>query len=98
MDAKKFPAAGVRRLYHTAQRCQSTNCQREHKAKTIRATIRAMISRAQLTASAAALLTLASVSLPRAQDITSKDLLDGLANPSRWLTYSGDYTGRRFSP
>ena len=33
-----------------------------------------------------------------AQDITSKDLLDGLANPSRWLTYSGDYTGQRFSP
>jgi len=33
-----------------------------------------------------------------AQDITSRDLLDGLANPSRWLTYSGDYTGQRFSP
>ena len=33
-----------------------------------------------------------------AQDITSKDLLDGLANPSRWLTHSGDYTGHRFSP
>ncbi|MBI3493014.1 MAG: PQQ-binding-like beta-propeller repeat protein [Acidobacteria bacterium] len=32
------------------------------------------------------------------QDISSKDLLDGLANPSRWLTYSGDYTGQRFSP
>ena len=57
-----------------------------------------MTLRARLTTSAAALLTLASVSLLRAQDITSKDLLDGLANPSRWLTYSGDYTGRRFSP
>jgi glucose dehydrogenase len=34
----------------------------------------------------------------RAQDISTKDLLDGLANPSRWLTYSGDYTGQRFSP
>jgi alcohol dehydrogenase (cytochrome c) len=33
-----------------------------------------------------------------AQGITSKDLLDGLANPSRWLTYSGDYSGRRHSP
>src|SRR5215471_5846093 len=33
-----------------------------------------------------------------AQDITSKDLSDGLKNPSRWLTYSGDYTGQRFSP
>jgi len=30
--------------------------------------------------------------------ITSKDLLDGLTNPGRWLTYSGDYTGQRFSP
>jgi alcohol dehydrogenase (cytochrome c) len=33
-----------------------------------------------------------------AQDISSKDLLDGLANPSRWLTHSGDYAGHRFSP
>ena len=33
-----------------------------------------------------------------AQDITSKDLSDGLKSPSRWLTYSGDYTGQRFSP
>jgi alcohol dehydrogenase (cytochrome c) len=33
-----------------------------------------------------------------AQDVTSKDLLDGLANPSRWLTHSGDYAGQRFSP
>ena len=33
-----------------------------------------------------------------AQDITSTDLSDGLKNPSRWLTYSGDYTGQRFSP
>src|SRR5713101_2059632 len=33
-----------------------------------------------------------------AQSITSKDLLDGLANPSRWLTHSGDYSGQRFSP
>ena len=34
----------------------------------------------------------------QAQDITTKDLLAGLANPSRWLTHSGDYTGHRFSP
>lgn len=32
------------------------------------------------------------------QGITSKDLLNGLANPARWLTYSGDYSGRRHSP
>jgi alcohol dehydrogenase (cytochrome c) len=57
-----------------------------------------MTLRPRVTALVAALLTLASIDLLRAQDITSKDLLDGLANPSRWLTYSGDYTGRRFSP
>src|SRR5258707_14415933 len=34
----------------------------------------------------------------KAQDITTKELLDGLSNPSRWLTYSGDYSGHRFSP
>jgi alcohol dehydrogenase (cytochrome c) len=39
-----------------------------------------------------------SLSTLKAQDITSKELLDGLANPSRWLTYSGDYSGHRFSP
>ena len=30
--------------------------------------------------------------------ITSQDHLDGLKNTSRWLMYSGDYTGRRHSP
>jgi len=30
--------------------------------------------------------------------IGSRDLLDGLKDPSRWLTFSGDYTGRRHSP
>ena len=33
-----------------------------------------------------------------AQSITGRDLVDGLANPSRWLTHSGDYFGHRFSP
>ena len=33
-----------------------------------------------------------------AQGITASDLRAGLANPSRWLTYSGDYSGRRHSP
>ncbi len=45
-----------------------------------------LVSMAALTASVSA------------QQISSKDLLDGLATPSRWLTYSGDYTGRRHSP
>jgi alcohol dehydrogenase (cytochrome c) len=57
-----------------------------------------MNSRPRFTAPVAALLTMAAVSVLHAQGITNKDLLDGLANPSRWLTYSGDYTGRRFSP
>jgi alcohol dehydrogenase (cytochrome c) len=27
-----------------------------------------------------------------------RDILDGLKDPSRWLTFSGDYSGRRHSP
>jgi len=30
--------------------------------------------------------------------ITAQDLREGLKNPARWLTFSGDYTGRRHSP
>src|SRR3984957_6127486 len=30
--------------------------------------------------------------------ITGQDLLGGLKNPTRWLTFSGDYTGQRHSP
>ena len=30
--------------------------------------------------------------------VTYRDLLDGLKDPGRWLTYSGDYTGQRHSP
>jgi alcohol dehydrogenase (cytochrome c) len=38
-----------------------------------------------------------------AQDISStgitiQDLRNGLKDPTRWITYSGDYTGRRHSP
>jgi alcohol dehydrogenase (cytochrome c) len=35
---------------------------------------------------------------PPLSAITSQDHLDGLKNSSRWLMYSGDYTGRRHSP
>jgi len=35
---------------------------------------------------------------PSAPQITNQDLLDGFKNTSRWLMYSGDYTGRRHSP
>ena len=34
----------------------------------------------------------------RRPQITSQDLLDGLKDPTRWLTYSGDYNGQRHSP
>jgi len=30
--------------------------------------------------------------------VTSQDLLDGLKDPARWLTYHGDYGGQRHSP
>ena len=30
--------------------------------------------------------------------ITDQDLLGGLKNPMRWLTFAGDYTGQRHSP
>src|ERR671918_2133634 len=30
--------------------------------------------------------------------VTPQDLLDGLKDPARWLTYSGDYGGQRHSP
>jgi alcohol dehydrogenase (cytochrome c) len=30
--------------------------------------------------------------------VTYDDILAGLSNPSRWLTFSGDYSGRRHSP
>ena len=33
-----------------------------------------------------------------AQEIGSTDIAVGLANPARWLTYSGDYSGKRHSP
>jgi alcohol dehydrogenase (cytochrome c) len=31
-------------------------------------------------------------------EVTFQDLLNGFKNPSRWLSYSGDYTGSRHSP
>ena len=47
-----------------------------------------MNSRPRFTAPVTALLTMAAVSLLHAQGITNKDLLDGLANPARWLSGS----------
>src|SRR5580704_3979641 len=30
--------------------------------------------------------------------VTDQDLLSGLKDPTRWLTFSGDYSGQRHSP
>src|SRR6516225_5077486 len=32
------------------------------------------------------------------QEITAKDVAAGLEDGARWLFYTGDYTGQRFSP
>jgi alcohol dehydrogenase (cytochrome c) len=41
--------------------------------------------------------TLAAQQRPDAP-VTNQDLLAGLKNPARWVTFSGDYTGQRHSP
>jgi alcohol dehydrogenase (cytochrome c) len=35
---------------------------------------------------------------PTSSGVTAQDLLDGLKNPTRWITYGGDYTAKRYSP
>jgi alcohol dehydrogenase (cytochrome c) len=39
-----------------------------------------------------------ATSTTAAPTIAPQDLMDGLKDPSRWLTYSGDYSGQRHSP
>src|SRR4029453_13263300 len=59
---------------------------------------RSMTLNTRVRLAAVALGAVAAISTVAAQGITTKELLDGLANPSRWLTHSGDYAGHRFSP
>src|SRR4029453_1616686 len=59
---------------------------------------RSMTLNTRVRLAAIALGAVAAISTVAAQDITTEELLDGLANPSRWLTHSGDYAGQRFSP
>ena len=40
----------------------------------------------------------ADTSVGEALGITYDDILQGLSDPSRWVTFSGDYTGQRHSP
>src|SRR5690349_13774880 len=52
-----------------------------------------------LTAAVAAGVTALTISAAgQSAGITGKDILDGFANPARWLTNAGDYTGQRHSP
>jgi alcohol dehydrogenase (cytochrome c) len=45
------------------------------------------------------LISMLAVGAARAQSgVTAADIRAGLADPSRWLTFSGDYTGQRHSP
>ena len=48
------------------------------------------------------LIVLTSVALAAqrasAPEVTFQDLLNGLSDPSKWLTYSGEYNGQRHSP
>src|ERR1043166_6988379 len=46
----------------------------------------------------AAAVLVATGAYPATTAITTKDLLDGLANPARWLVHSGDYASTRHSP
>jgi alcohol dehydrogenase (cytochrome c) len=49
----------------------------------------------------AAIVLTSSPTLPAqsaATDVTYRNLLDGLKDPTKWLTYSGEYNGQRHSP
>ena len=51
------------------------------------------------TAAVAALVLVGvAAAFPAAQQINTRDLLDGLASQSRWLVHSGDYSSQRHSP
>src|SRR5262245_24718223 len=50
------------------------------------------------TTCAALVAAIGAVAYSHAQQIGTTDLLRGLAEPSRWLIHSGDYTSKRHSP
>ena len=51
-----------------------------------------------LVAAGAAVVTTVTAQQAAKPLVTAQDLLAGLKNPTRWLTYSGDYSGQRHSP
>jgi alcohol dehydrogenase (cytochrome c) len=50
------------------------------------------------TAFVALVVAVCAMAYVHAQQVGSADLLRGLADPSRWLIHSGDYTSKRHSP
>jgi len=58
----------------------------------------AFAAAAAIALGGAAGLSLRAQQPPAPPAITAQDLRDGLKNPARWLTFSGDYTGQRHSP
>ena len=59
--------------------------------------IRRIVSLTILTLTLAVLVT-AAQQQNALRPISEQDLVDGWKNPSRWLTFSGDYSGQRHSP
>ena len=57
-----------------------------------------IMTRASTRLAAGCVCALVGAAAIHAQDIGTKEIGDGFANPGRWLSYSGDYSGRRFSP
>ena len=51
-----------------------------------------------VTVAAAAVSWSLAAQQPASSQVTAQDLLDGLKNPTRWLTYGGDYGNQRHSP
>jgi alcohol dehydrogenase (cytochrome c) len=64
----------------------------------IRRVVDAAVAIVFLVAGAAAFSWSAAAQQPAPTQVTPQDLRDGLKNPTRWLTYSGDYGNHRHSP
>jgi len=61
------------------------------RALTVRVAFAALVAGGVITCSL-------NAQQPAAPELTAQDLRDGLKNPTRWLTYSGNYANHRHSP
>jgi alcohol dehydrogenase (cytochrome c) len=61
------------------------------RALTVRVAFAALVAGAVITCSL-------NAQQPATPELTAQDLRDGLKNPTRWLTYSGNYANHRHSP